>query len=144
MKSRIKLLVVALWISVGVAGAGLASPQTALAINCQDAANATKPACAAKAGADATGTKKSNCGTDGKSDCGINDTIKTVINVLLFIIGAVSVIMIILGGLRYVLSNGEASQIAAAKNTILYAVIGLIVALLAYAIVGFVITQFTK
>jgi hypothetical protein len=67
-----------------------------------------------------------------------------IINVLLFIIGAVSVIMIILGGLKYVLSNGDSSQITSAKNTILYAVIGLVVALLAYAIVNFVVVQFTK
>jgi hypothetical protein len=68
--------------------------------------------------------------------------IQTIINTLLFIIGAISVIMIIVGGIRYVLSNGNSSQINSAKDTVLYAVIGLIVALLAYAIVGFVINQF--
>lgn len=68
--------------------------------------------------------------------------IQTIINVLLFAIGAISVIMIIVGGIRYVLSNGNSSQINSAKDTVLYAVIGLIVALLAYAIVGFVINQF--
>ncbi|AHB42191.1 hypothetical protein RAAC3_TM7C00001G0333 [Candidatus Saccharibacteria bacterium RAAC3_TM7_1] len=74
----------------------------------------------------------------------LQKNIKTVVNVILFLLGAIAVIMIILGGVRYVLSNGEASQVTAAKNTILYAVIGLIVALLAYAIVNFVVDQFTK
>ena len=69
---------------------------------------------------------------------------KTIVNVLLFLIGAVSVIMLIIGGLRYVLSNGDSSQVTNAKNTILYAVIGIVVALLAYAIVNFVITSFAS
>lgn len=70
--------------------------------------------------------------------------IEIVVNVLLFIIGAVSVIMIIIGGFKYVISNGDSSQITSAKNTILYAVIGLVIALLAFAIVRFVINQFAK
>ena len=78
----------------------------------------------------------------GGSEAALGIQIKNVINVLLFIIGVVSVIMIIVGGIKYVLSNGDSSQITAAKNTILYAVIGLIVALLAYAIVNFVVRQF--
>lgn len=66
----------------------------------------------------------------------------TISNVLLFIVGAVAVIMIIIGGLRYVVSGGDASQVQAAKNTILYALIGVIVAILAYAAVNFVVASF--
>lgn len=69
--------------------------------------------------------------------------IKDVINTLLFILGAIAVIMIVIGGIRYTLSNGDASSIKSAKDTILYAVIGLVVALLAYAIVNFVVDQFS-
>ncbi len=65
----------------------------------------------------------------------------TIVNVLLFIIGAVAVVMLIYGGFRYVMSGGDASAVTAAKNTILYAVVGIIVALLAYAIVNFVLTS---
>lgn len=65
-----------------------------------------------------------------------------ITNVLLFIIGAISVIMLIIGGIRYVVSGGDSSAVTAAKNTILYAVIGIIVALLAYALVNFVIGSF--
>lgn len=67
---------------------------------------------------------------------------KTITNVLLFIIGAISVIMLIIGGIRYVVSGGDSGAVTSAKNTILYAVIGIIVALLAYALVNFVITSF--
>lgn len=65
-----------------------------------------------------------------------------VINILLYIIGIIAVIMIVVGGVRYTVSNGNASQVKEAKDTILYAVIGLIVAIMAYAIVNFVLSRF--
>jgi len=71
---------------------------------------------------------------------GDNGIFTTITNTMLFIIGALSVIMLILGGLRYVISGGNAAAITAAKNTILYAIVGLIVALLAYAAINFVLT----
>jgi len=67
-----------------------------------------------------------------------------VVNILLFILGAIAVVMIVIGGIRYATSNGESSNIKAAKDTILYAVIGLIVAIMAYAIVNFVVGAFVK
>lgn len=63
----------------------------------------------------------------------------TIVNVLLFIIGAISVIMLIIGGIRYTLSGGDSGAVTSAKNTILYAIIGLVVAFLAFAIVNFVL-----
>jgi len=66
-----------------------------------------------------------------------------ITDVLLFIIGAISVIMLIIGGIRYVISGGDSSAVTAAKNTILYAIVGIIVALLAYALVHFVLTSFS-
>ncbi|NLA42691.1 hypothetical protein GX865_00830 [Candidatus Saccharibacteria bacterium] len=65
-----------------------------------------------------------------------------ITNVLLFIVGAISVIMIIIGGLRYVISGGDSTNVSAAKNTILYAIIGIVISLLAYAIVNFVLEAF--
>lgn len=67
----------------------------------------------------------------------------TIVNVFLFIIGAVSVLMIIYGGIRYTISGGDAKNVTAAKDTVLYAVVGLVVAIMAYAIVNFVVNQFT-
>lgn len=58
---------------------------------------------------------------------------------LIFIIAAISVIMLIIGGLRYVISQGDKTHVESAKNTILYAIIGLVVAILAYGIVHFVL-----
>ena len=62
-----------------------------------------------------------------------------ITNAALFLIGAVSVLMLIYGGIRYTISGGESSAVTAAKNTILYAIVGIVVAILAYAIVQFVI-----
>lgn len=83
-----------------------------------------------------------NSVTDG-TPVTLNVTIKNVINVLLYIIGIAAVIMIVIGGLRYVLSGGDSGSTKGAKDTILYAVVGLIVAIVAYAIVNFVITAFS-
>ena len=74
---------------------------------------------------------------------GVTGVFNTVTSVLLFAIGAISVIMIIIGGLRYVVSGGDSSNVSAAKNTILYAIVGLIVALLSYALINFVLTSFS-
>lgn len=68
--------------------------------------------------------------------------LKIIINTLLFVLAAVSVIVIIIAGIYYTTSGGDAALIAKAKNTLLYAVIGLIVAIMAYPIVNFVIGRF--
>lgn len=65
-----------------------------------------------------------------------------ITNILLFLVGAISVIMVIIGGLRYVVSGGDSSAVSAAKNTILYAIVGLVVSMLAYAAIAFVIEAF--
>lgn len=66
---------------------------------------------------------------------------RRITSVLLFLVGAISVIMLIIGGIRYVISAGDQNQVTAAKNTILYAIIGIVVAFLAFAAVNFVIGQ---
>lgn len=66
-----------------------------------------------------------------------------ITNVLLFAIGVLSVVMLIIGGLRYVISGGNKDAVNSAKNTILYAIVGLIVSLLSYAVVDFVIRVFS-
>jgi lysylphosphatidylglycerol synthetase-like protein (DUF2156 family) len=62
-----------------------------------------------------------------------------IVNIALFIIGAISVVMLIYGGITYSTSAGDSTKITKAKHTIMYAIVGLVVAILAYAIVGFVI-----
>jgi hypothetical protein len=70
---------------------------------------------------------------------GLTGLFKKVIETLIFLVAAVSVFMIVLGGLRYVLSGGDPAGIKNAKDTILYSIVGLIVATAAFAIVRFVV-----
>lgn len=65
---------------------------------------------------------------------------KQVTNTILYIVGVIAVIMLIFGGIKYVISGGDAKKVTDAKNTILYAIIGLVIAFLSYAIVNFVIS----
>ncbi len=69
----------------------------------------------------------------------LGSQIASVTNLMITAIGMVSVIMLIIGGFRYVLSGGDSKNTTAAKDTILYAIIGVVVALLAYSITNFVI-----
>ena len=78
----------------------------------------------------------------GGETSNLGSRIKTIVNILLYILGAIAVVMIVIGGIRYTTSNGDSGSIKSAKDTILYAVIGLIVAILAYSIVNFVLAQF--
>ena len=77
----------------------------------------------------------------GKSIDGDKGLIKTVVNVLLWAVGILSVIMIIFSGLRYITSAGDASKTKSAQSTLTYSVVGLIVAIMAYAIVNMVINR---
>lgn len=72
---------------------------------------------------------------------GADSIFNTIVNILLFIIGAISVVMLIFGGIRYTTSGGNSASVTAAKNTILYAIVGLIIAFLAFAVVNWVLVS---
>ena len=109
---------------------------SAKTLDCKGA-DSGSAACQAKEGLNSTtanpGKQKELTGSKG--------IFQQIVNILLFITGAIAVIVIVIGGIKYVLSSGDSNQITSAKNTILYAVIGLVVAILAYAIVNFVIDK---
>ena len=65
---------------------------------------------------------------------------RQITNTILYIVGIIAVIMLIIGGIKYVLSGGDSKKVTDAKNTVLYAIIGLVIAVFAYAIVNFVIS----
>ena len=88
-----------------------------------------------KKGADMT-----NSGGSAKQD--LPDIVTTIINVMLFIAGALAVIMIIYGGIRYITAHGDEKQVKVAKDTIVYSVVGLIIAIIAYALVTFIFNRF--
>ena len=123
-------------------------PALALGVTATANVVSTPVANAAECSSDASGGLGGGAGCaqgkDQQSDLfGESGIFKTITNVLLFIIGAISVIMLIIGGIRYVVSGGDSGAVTSAKNTILYAIVGIVVAILAYALVNFVITSFS-
>jgi len=99
----------------------------------------------------ASASSDAACKLDSKSALcvsGKNDTvpkfIKALVNGLLFVLTAVSIVVIIFAGIFYTTSMGDTAKITQAKNTLLYAVIGLIVAASSYAVVNFVLDIFPK
>lgn len=73
-----------------------------------------------------------------------NNLINNIINFLLLIAGIIAVIMLIIGGFKYSTSSGDSNATASAKNTILYAIIGLVITATAYTIVNFAYSFLTK
>ena len=78
-----------------------------------------------------------DCPADLFGDTGI---FKQITNTILYIVGIIAVIMLILGGVKYLTSGGDSKKVTDAKNTVLYAIIGLVVCFLSFAIVNFVIS----
>ena len=77
------------------------------------------------------------CPSDLFGDTG---AFRQVTNTILYIVGIIAVVMLIIGGIKYVVSGGDSKKVTDAKNTVLYAIIGLVIAFLAFAIVNFVIS----
>ena len=84
------------------------------------------------------------CQNKDKGEDQVNGIIKTIVEVLLMAVGAISIIMIVIGGILFALSSGDTQKAAKARSTILYAVVGLIVSVFASAIVNFVFDGFNK
>ncbi|HVX58727.1 MAG TPA: pilin [Candidatus Saccharimonadales bacterium] len=93
---------------------------------------------------DLSGSTKDTSGCQDKSNNSLSGKIKTLLNILSAVIGIVAVIMIIYAGFRYVTSAGSEGGVKAAKNAIIYAIIGLVVVALAQVIVHFVIQNVTS
>ena len=82
-----------------------------------------------------------SCNSVGES--GFQSLLDKVVNIFSAVVGIIAVIMIIVGGLRFITSGGDSSRVGAAKTTIIYALVGLVVVVLAQLIVHFVINQAT-
>lgn len=127
--NKIKIILSSILLAVSVATTG-----AALAVMPAHAQTPEQSACQGSGG-----TWSGSTCTQGNRT--VTGTIKSIGNIIIFITGAISVLMIIIGGLRYTTSGGDQGSISSAKNTILYAVVGLIVSVMAYAIVNFVLSN---
>ena len=88
----------------------------------------------------ATGNTGKLCNAAAGDDA--KTMVTNLVKLLLYVLGVIAVVVIVIGGIKFTTSDGDAGKIKSARDTILYAVVGLIVAILAYSIVNFVITQF--
>ena len=134
--SKIKTLVLSLALAFAAvfAPAGLVAAQSVN--DCLDGAGGSISGCL---DAGATTTDPDNADQDATSR--VDEIIRLVINVFSLIVGVISVIMIIIGGLKYITSGGDSGNVSGAKNTILYAIIGLVIVALAQVIVRFVLDK---
>lgn len=123
---HIKLLLAAGALLLGVA---VAVPATAVL-----AATPTSTVCE-------TLGSNSDCSDTPDGSVSINSAITTVITLLSFIVGIVAVIMVITAGFKYVTAGGDSNKITSAKNTLIYAIIGVAIAVLAQVIVHFVLEK---
>lgn len=132
LKTKLRLLLASTLMLVP-----LAAPVSVAAQDCLDTGEGGIGECLQ------SGAEKTDPDSAGTENAGerVNSIIRLVINVFSLIVGVVSVIMIIIGGLKYITSGGEGSNIQGAKNTILYAIIGLVVVALAQVIVQFVLEK---
>jgi hypothetical protein len=89
-------------------------------------------------------TNQTSCSASaGDAQTKINDLLTQVINIFSIIVGVIAVFMIIFGGLKYITSGGDSGNVSGAKNTIIYALIGLVIVALAQFIVHFVLGKAT-
>jgi hypothetical protein len=89
----------------------------------------------------AGGDADHSCANSGVDATGIGKLASQIVNIFSIIVGAVAVIMIIYGGFRYITSGGDSNAVGGAKNTLIYAIIGLVIVALAQVIVHFVLNQ---
>jgi hypothetical protein len=134
IKLRLKLLLASI-LALPVLGIGLAAPALA-----QTSPEITEGLCAGVN----LDINNPDCKTTDEASQRINNLIRRVINFLSLIVGVVAVIMIIIGGFRYITSGGSDTGVTSAKNTILYAIIGLIIVALAQLLVRFILRQVTN
>lgn len=101
--------------------------------------NVCRGVLSAETGAVNKGATINSCAESGENNFG--GLAKRIINIFSIVVGAVSVIMIIIGGFRYIISGGDSAGVTGAKNTILYAIVGLIIVIFAQVIIRFVLTN---
>ncbi len=133
MQKRLKLAALSLMMAIGLLVPALASAP----VSAQVSEDSKQAAC------DGLGLGADEGGCNGTAGTSVSSLLADVINILSWIVGIVAVIMIIIGGFKYVLSNGDSAGINSAKNTIIYSLIGLVVAALAQIMVQFVLDRVT-
>ncbi len=129
-------------IMTGIATLGLGVGVLATPVYADDAPTTQGSVTCPEGSLKETANTLAECNLTGEND--LMETILQIIQVVIGVLGIVTVAIIILGGIQYVTSVGDSQKVKKAKDTILYGVIGLVIAILAFAIVNFVASSLTK
>ncbi len=134
-------LIIKRFVTAIAAIALLAAPAAVLVPSVAHAdSNVSRNVCKGVLGTDGATAGDTDCSTED-SDNSFSALARKIINVFSIVVGTVSVIMIIIGGFRYIISGGDSGGVTAGKNTILYAIVGLVIVLFAQVIVRFVLSN---
>lgn len=126
-------------ISLGIVAMPALAPAVAMAAGSTVTGEIQNSLCSGtNANADTTGSGGTNCDT-ATANTQVSSLFNRVITFFSLLVGIVSVIMIIIGGFQYIISNGDSGKITTAKNTIIFALVGLIIVAMAQFIVHFVL-----
>lgn len=134
IKKQLSIAVASVFLALSF-GSGMAMAVSVEEAACQGAGNLELPGTT-------TGSISGECDKFEETE-GVNNVIATVINLFSIIVGVIAVIMIVYGGFRYITSGGDTAKVTSSRNTILYAIIGLIIVALAQFIVKFVLEKAT-
>lgn len=134
IKSKILILFAALALAAPLALPAIVSADTIQGGVCGGALNA---------GTNAPLTTATDCSGAQGASTDVNSLIARIVNIISIVVGIIAVIMIVIGGFRYITSGGKTESVTAAKNTLLYAIIGLVIVALAQIIVRFVLNKAT-
>jgi hypothetical protein len=140
-KIKSYLMIVSAGLLLAGAGPALVAAGSAYAAGCNTIENNINTG-ASDAGGD-TGNGETGCTTGtgtGSVTSGLKTIATQVVNIFSIVVGVISVIMIIYGGFRYITSGGDSGRVGNAKNTLIYAIIGLIIVALAQLIVHYVLS----
>jgi hypothetical protein len=83
----------------------------------------------------------SNCNTTPSNGVDVDSAVTSVVNILSSVVGVIAVIMLIIAGIRFMTSNGNSNNVATARSTMIYALVGLVVVALAQFIVNYVLSR---
>jgi Type IV secretion system pilin len=132
---KIKLILASLLASVGLIS-GFAMPLVAAQVGTTNNTSTGALNCGATGNITGTG-----CAPADKANDKVQATIKLAIRIFQVVVGLIAIFYVITGGLKYITSGGDSGGVGTAKNTILYAAIGLVVVALAEVVVQFVLNN---
>lgn len=140
---RLKLLITTFFTAALVVAPAVLGSSAILAQSTGDFTQTQSGLCAG-ASLDANNIGTTDCTTTGENaGNSVNEIVTLVINIFSWIVGVVAVFAIIIGGFKYITSGGSSEGVTGAKNTILYAIVGLVIVAVAQLVVKFVLGNIT-